>query len=460
MALAVLAAVALRLVPAFTPVAGHWADLSVRQQLGRQIAAQAGKTVNEIEPQGLDREVDRLIAEHGVEIARAREALRQNYRDAITFLGEDERRHLYLGGYDGYYWLRLARAYLEHGTVCGAITGDECIDTAGNAPAGRAIEYVHSPFVMLIAGTHRVASLVAPGLPLSTSAGLLPIVLTCFAIIPCFLLGRRMGGAIAGLLASLVVFLNPFVFARTADADNDIMVVLLPLIAAWLLVEALDRRGLVYGLGLSALAGGALGLLAASWDGWPLYYLVSIASLAAVAAFALWKTARTVAFRALLALAGITAGLALTLFIFAVPLHAGEIAEHLLGTFRLNLAQGPLDTAPGADMFATIGELVPVNVATFADALGPLGLALGLVGFSLAMVPSGRLKLWGLLAALVVSTLLVLLGVAFDLGREGLIAGLAILLAGAALQCGPDAAMRSQRRKSRRFSPPSGLRQL
>lgn len=105
MAIAVAAAVALRLVPQFAPVVGDWAELSIRQQL----AAQQGKTVGEIAPGELASSIDAFIKAHTAEIEPARRALEQTYLGAITFEGEDGRRHLYLGGYDGYYWLRLVR---------------------------------------------------------------------------------------------------------------------------------------------------------------------------------------------------------------------------------------------------------------------------------------------------------------------------------------------------------------
>jgi asparagine N-glycosylation enzyme membrane subunit Stt3 len=433
MAIAASAAIALRLVPQFAPVVGDWAELSIRQQLALQIAAQQGKTVSEIAPADLESKVDAFIQAHNAEIEPARRALAQNYLGAITFEGEDGRRHLYLGGHDGYYWLRLARSYVARGTVCDRVAGGECLDEQANAPIGRAIDYAHSPFVLAIAGTYRVASSLWHGLPLSSSTMIVPILLTFLAIVPCFLLAWRIGGALAGLVAALVVFLNPFVFARTIDADNDIMIVVLPLFATWLLVEAFGRQRRAELLGLATLAGVVLGLLAASWAGWPLYYLLSLAGLAAVALAAFCKGERSLGVLALLALGGVSAGLLIMLYLFGVPIHAGEIAEHLLGTLRVALPQPRLDTAPGADMFATIGELVPVGVGTFARALGPLGLALGLLGAPLAIVPRDRLKFWGLAGALTLVTLLVFAATQFDLEREGMLAGLTIVLAATAL---------------------------
>ena len=238
------------------------------------------------------------------------------------------------------------------------------------------------------------------------------------------------GRCARGLVAALIVFLNPFVFARTTDADNDIMVVVLPLFAAWLLVEALARHRLPELLGLAALAGVMLGLLAASWAGWPLYYLLSLAGLAAVALAAFGKNA-ALASHARAAWVGgcLRRDCVITLYLLRVPIHVGAIAEHLLGTFRLALPQPQLDTAPGADMFATIGELVPVGVEVFVRVLGVLGLALGLLGAPLAIVPANRLNFWWLAGLLALTALLVFAGTQLGLGREGMLAGLAIVLA-------------------------------
>lgn len=429
-AVAVLLVAALRFVPQLTLIVGDWAELSIRQQIARQIAAQQGKTVSDIDAAELASGVDRVVQSHPAEIASARDALRQSLRGAITFQGEDGRRHRLLGGYDGYYWLRLARTYLQRGTVCNRSADNQCLDAETNAPIGRSIDYVHSPFVMLIAGMHWLASRFSAGLPLSTTAMLVPLLLSCLGVIPCFLLGRRIAGSTAGFIASLIVFLNAAVFSRTADADNDIMVVTLPLFALWLLAEALGQSRRPATSILAALAGVTLGLLAATWGGWPLFALSALAGLVAIFVLGFAKGSKTTGFDAGLAAVAALAGFAAVIWLFDVPIHFAEITDHLLGTLRLG---GPsaarLDTAPGADMFATVGELVPVDVATFVKAVGPLGLALGFVGLPLAIAPPTRwpLRVWA--AALALSAVLVLAGIQFGLGREGMLAGLAVVSA-------------------------------
>ena len=64
MAIAVVTAVALRLVPQFAPVVGDWAEFSIRQQLAQQLAAQQGKTVGEIAPGELAASIDAFIKAH------------------------------------------------------------------------------------------------------------------------------------------------------------------------------------------------------------------------------------------------------------------------------------------------------------------------------------------------------------------------------------------------------------
>ena len=45
-------------------------------------------------------------------------------------------RHVYLGDFDSYLWLRMARNLLRHGTACDAIVAGECRDNHAHAPVG------------------------------------------------------------------------------------------------------------------------------------------------------------------------------------------------------------------------------------------------------------------------------------------------------------------------------------
>ena len=104
----------------------------------------------------IERRVDRWIEQHPDQFAAERAALSARVKSAFRYLGPDQQEHVYLGDYDSYAWLRLARNYLRTGTICDGQVDDECWDFLANAPIGRA---QHSPplHVAAIVAAHLAA---------------------------------------------------------------------------------------------------------------------------------------------------------------------------------------------------------------------------------------------------------------------------------------------------------------
>lgn len=438
MVIAMLGAVALRLLPFYTPVASDWAKQSIHRQVAAQIAARAGTGQAAMTPAALDAAVDHWIADHAVTLAPTRRALERGYRDAITFTGEDGRRHVYLGADDGYYWLRLARADLAHGTVCGRVEDGRCIDTQANAPVGLPIEYVASPHVLAIAALHRVLSRFDPGIPLSTSAMILPLLLSAALVVPAFLLVQRLANPFGGLVAALALSWNMYVIGRTVDSDDDIWIVCLPVAVTWLLAASLDRPRGIGRVALAFLSGTLLGVLAATWNGWPLYGLLTAAGLAAILGWH-WIVALLARIRAetppepLFSRLGLCAvcllaGFSLVAWAFGVKIDVTWILHQLAGQIVTSGDAPPTaDTAPWPYVFSLVAELAPVTAPALVAVVGLMTLGLGLAGFVLPLA-GGRSNGPAKGAALSAGGVTIALALdAFDGGQAGTLGGLTLL---------------------------------
>ena len=187
---------------------------------------------------------------------------------ALRYRASDGRERAFLGDYDSYLWLRQARNYVRAGTVCDAGT-PACRDTFTNAPVGGAMKYARSLHTAAIVAVHRAIGVFAPHHPLDASAYWVPVVAGVLAVWPAYLLARRLGGEVGGLVGALLVGTSPAILVRTIGGDNDVWNVVLPLAA----VAAAAS-------GHAVLAGVVIGLHALDWSGWPLAFGVVLVGLA------------------------------------------------------------------------------------------------------------------------------------------------------------------------------------
>lgn len=136
------------------------ADARARQQA----VAEAAKALRQEGREADAAAAEELAADPAVR-ARA-EVLAEAFREPMTFVAPDGRRHVYPGGYDSYTWLRFARNLLEHGRACDEVVAGECRDALTIAPWGTEAIYARSLYVPAIAGFHRLLSLFDPQIPL------------------------------------------------------------------------------------------------------------------------------------------------------------------------------------------------------------------------------------------------------------------------------------------------------
>ena len=178
--------IVLRAIPLYLPAAEIWGAEVARAKATADFL-QSNPTAAQLSPSALEAAVAQWTRQHADTLMPLKRQAAQDFRDGLTFEGDDGARHVYLGDADGYYWLQLAKSVLARGTVCDRVERGACIDALANAPVGQPIEYVGSPHVYSIAAVQRVMTWLRPGFPISTTAMLVPMALSALMAIPAFL---------------------------------------------------------------------------------------------------------------------------------------------------------------------------------------------------------------------------------------------------------------------------------
>lgn len=372
-----------RLLPLSLGGLGNDASRAILQAQSQQIAAQlpAGTTKSQAK-RAIESGLARWRATHAKQFASERNQIVASLRSQLTYKGADGKRHVFLGGYDGYQWLRMARNYLRTGHTCDAFVKGQCIDTYANAPVGRVNIYAHSLHIDAIIALDRVMTFLRPGYPLASASFLVPVIIGLLGVFPAFAIGRRLAGNLSGLCAAITIGVNPLFLRRSVDSDNDVWNIVLPLFLVWAALEAgsaeRPRRQIAYAL----LAAFFVGLHAATWSGWPLFYgVVLLAMVANVGLEAMrtlvdryrQRTPDTTRLRraalvtvVFYAASAVFAKLGGAKFYFSVPL---VLMQSLLGHyFAHNTTAIRPDLWP--NVFATVAELQRSSLAGIAAVMG------------------------------------------------------------------------------------------
>jgi dolichyl-diphosphooligosaccharide--protein glycosyltransferase len=252
------------------------ADRRVRVQVRTRVAEGAAR--DRPADGEIERRVDRWIEEHQEQFAAERAALSARVKSAFRYLGPDQQEHVYLGDYDSYEWLRLARNYLGTGTTCDARVDGECWDAFANAPIGRALQ-LPPLHVAAIVAVHSLIQRFHPRYPLAASSFWVPVIAGTLAVVPAFLIGRRLAGPLGGLAAALLVALHPPLLQRSIGSDNDVWNVVLPLFMVWAAMAAVSAERPWRQAAWAAGAGLFAALHVATWSGWVFAYEVVLTAL-------------------------------------------------------------------------------------------------------------------------------------------------------------------------------------
>lgn len=327
----------------------------------------------------------------------------------LSYETVDGRQYPYLGDFDSYFWLRLARNVLETGTICDAVAGEDCRDLRAHAPVGRSIPYERSLHVFAIATLHRLITVLHPDFPLPATALLIPVIIGALGALPAFAIGRKLAGNLGGMFAALVIASNPLFLIRSTGSDNDVWNVVLPLFLVWGTMCAVTGRRPIEQATYAVGAGFIAALHAATWRGWVFIYGVVVAALllnlGVVSARGLLRgrgigvrLRRDLARAALLAVVFYSA---VGLFMHAIGTkrpYTGAVLELLGFAFpgpASTSAASASNTAHWPDTFGTVSELIEPNLRWIADSMGgALLFFIAWLGLLLLLLPRSGWRWW------------------------------------------------------------------
>jgi len=388
------------------------AEVRLREKVTAEVDAQLPADIPERRA-AIDQAVRAWPKEHPAEFQQRGHELAEQLASEFRYTGDDGRQHVFLGDYDSYHWLRMARNYLRTGTTCDQIVDGVCRDTYANAPVGRTNIYNRSLHIASIIALNRLIAFFRPGFPIPAGSFLVQVLVGMLGVIPAFAIGRRVAGNLGGLCTAIVLGLNPLFLHRSLGSDDDVWNVVLPLFMVWALIEASAapswRRQIAYAM----LGAVFTGLHAASWSGWPFAYGVLMIALLANLLFESIKLALHKA-RSASSGAGVRrAALVVVVFYFSAWITTSMAGASYFATVRsiaqpiaavLHTHPGGPDVAAGArpsgesawpTSFSTVAELKRGDAAQFAHWMGGEWVLLaGALGLLLLALPNRRWRWW------------------------------------------------------------------
>lgn len=399
LALACVAIVAwIRALPSTLPAAAGLAEKIAEQNVREQIAPEVMRRFPpEQWQEKLEAGIQERRAQNPAQLAAEKQKALTEITSQLTYTGEDGRRYVYLDDYDSYLWLRNARSYLAHGTVCDEIVRGECRDNLGNAPLGYRMIYNRSLHTAAIVAVQRIVNLFHAGYPLPASAFLVPVILGALGALPAFFIARRIGGNVAAIVAALTISLDPIYLGRSAGSDNDVWNVVMPLYIAWALIAGLSAQKPSRAAALAAVAALLTALHAAVWRGWIFTYIVLICGALGCFVLVMLRQAAARGWRRAWRTAEVRAAGGATAVYSLVPAvltsFMGASALSVLSQVAQQIAAAPRDSTLWPAAFSAVSELgkpLPMDVVQFMG--GWIFFSLALLGLLALVVPHQHVK--------------------------------------------------------------------
>lgn len=253
---------------------------SIREEFEAQILKRIPSPMRGEEATRVRAAIDRWTSQNRLQVEKETAGMAANIRNDLSYKASDGRSYPYLGGVDGYLWMRYAGTRLRTGSPCDAVIDGLCRDLHNSAPSGSVTPYAQRLHPTALALLHRFVTIFHPAQPLPATAFLIGILLGELTIIPAYFLGRKLGGMPGGLFAAAFIAVSPAILGRTMAGDDDSWNVLVPLCSILAVSNAFNapQKWRFYAWILAASAG--VGLQSWSWSGWPLLYTVILAGLA------------------------------------------------------------------------------------------------------------------------------------------------------------------------------------
>ena len=165
----------IRLLPLSLPIVDEQAETSVRQLIAQRLTQERSSTqAATFSSEGLQQAVDDWIIRRPDQFENERVELAHKLKARLRYQGDDGKEYVYLGDLDSYVWLRNARNYLRHGTVCDKVSDGACLDTYTHAPVGGVMQYNRSFHIVSIVALYQLITFFSPDTTLQVSRGTFP----------------------------------------------------------------------------------------------------------------------------------------------------------------------------------------------------------------------------------------------------------------------------------------------
>ncbi|MBW3014433.1 glycosyltransferase family 39 protein, partial [Candidatus Woesearchaeota archaeon] len=259
-------AVDFRMMSADLPITNNWARDTIYNNIRNQIANEVRAESPNLPPASIEREVNRrfeqVLDKEGSQLESVVSQTAAQFKAAM----QDNDGQTYLLAIDPYQYFRYAADVIDHGYPGDVIREGEPYDMHMMAPKGSgADKNFHIYF-----GAYMYKLLGSlTGKSLMGIFFLLPVIIAALAVIPAFLIGRKLGGNVGGFFAALILAVHGAFLSRTPGgfSDTDAYNVFFPLLAVWLFLEAFSTEKIKFKILFSALAGLSIGLFAFAWAG-------------------------------------------------------------------------------------------------------------------------------------------------------------------------------------------------
>jgi len=338
LAIALFISVSIRMQSASLPMADDWAQNSVYSSLRNNIRAEIEKQnpgIAEAQKNALvEQQFQQALVSYKDELDKQIKANAQTLKDVY----QDPQGRVYNLNIDPYYYMRWARNYLDHGYIGDELRNGQNFDNHMYAPIGAFIgDAAIYPYALVF--LYKVMHFLNSGMTLEESSKYLPVLLSALAVIPAFLMGRRLSNNVGGFFTALIIATNVAMLSRTmfGDADNDSYSIFFPVTIVWLFVESLEAKTLRNKCIFAGLTGMAIGFYSFAWAGW-------------------WYV-----FDFLLA----TLGLSLVYFIFA---HRAELKGHFINYAKHSAIRDLLAVGLFLILFAGMVTSILIGFSSFRSA--------------------------------------------------------------------------------------------
>ncbi|MGB7968943.1 MAG: STT3 domain-containing protein [Methanobacterium sp.] len=188
---------------------------------------------------------------------------------------QDQNGLPYFSEMDSYYNLRMTQDYLDHGYLGDTIQNGTEWDLHSSFPPGQSAEY--PPLIVYCtAYVYKFVNLFTH-VPLNGVAIWTAPFIASLAVIPAYLLVRRLTNDYGGITAGLLVGLAPAYFAHTFAGffDTDQFNMIIPLFVVMFFIYSMLASTMKWRTIYAALAGFGMLLFTIAWSGWYyIYYLI------------------------------------------------------------------------------------------------------------------------------------------------------------------------------------------